>query len=1072
MSLPAGIFVVDLSRHSAIINMYYFRGERIIMLHLYKARNFNDLAQQYIQIAPSLPTQIFTKQTLIVPSKMIGRWLQQQLAKADGISVNLDPVLPANYSWSLLRQAIGSLPERSDFSAEVMLLSIRKILEDTVFTEKFPRLGNYLKNCRDADRMVLAGKVSRIFDHYQVYRGDWLSAWQQGNLLDLGEDEAWQQALWCLLTEKSDKQYRSQLEHLLITAINDQTFILPKVLCIFGVASLPESFIHLIKALSEHCECYVFAFSAQENNQLLPEIEHWHQAGRDFFSLLNIEPVNKVAAPQIHSQLQQLQQTLTGIADEVILYKRSQVDDKSLLAVNCFSEMREIEALHDYLLNQFAKNPELQSDDILVAIPDLDKYAPFIRAVFEGNADDNTDADNNIRIPYVINGSLAAAESPLINGLLEILEIPSWRFTREQVMVLARNRLIQKRFDFTDEALEQIDCWLDEAGVRWGIDAAHKQELDLPASDQNTWRAGLDRLLLGAVLPKRVNNKLPLFHDVLPVDEMEGALTLLLSQFVSFCEKLFEWRERLKQPSTLQDWQIQMQNLLDDFFIVDDLEESNYMQLLDLLNALSQQAAQAEFDIDIDAQTLVVLLNDNISSTAGAGRYVGSVNFTGMNNLAGIPFKTVCLLGMNYDTWPSQQREPGFDLLQHQAVGEHRSGDRNKANDERYLTLQLIMATQESLYISYVGRNIHNGANVPPSVLVSELLDCCAQASILMPVHQHAMHGYSSGNFTTDSDLHSHNKKWLSVAKTIGLGDKTVSPLFEKKLEVEKITHIDLDDLCNFYRNPQSSFLRSSLGIYIRDEANDWDNIEPFDLSNFADSGIRSIALNQAKVGLADTSIVMANASGQLPHGLQGKILQGIEQETVDTLLEGLSPEFLQAPLQPIAVDIQIEDINITGVLRDLQPEGQLLLISDALYPWQNVQLWLKHLLLCCVKPEGIMRTTKVISLSGALVYDELEDPEELLAQWIKAYCDGQASPLPFFAKLSFIYFAELNKKGDSEKALRVAQAKWEDGYKYPGEGSKPANAFLYRGHSPLTEEFETLAQTLISPLLSAGSSS
>lgn len=1052
------------------------------MLHLYKARNFNELAQHYIQIAPSLPTQIFTKQTLIVPNKMIGRWLQQQLAKADGISVNLDPVLPANYSWSLLRQVVNALPERSDFSSEVMLLAIRKILENTAFTNDFPRLGNYLINCRDSDRMVLAGKVSRIFDHYQVYRGDWLSAWEQGTLLDLGEDEAWQQALWCLLTEKSDEQYRSQLEQLLITAISDETIILPKALCIFGVASLPESFINLIKALSEHCECYIFAFSAQENSQLLPEVEHWHQAGTDFFSLLNTEPVNQIAPSQLTSQLQQLQSTLAGIPDKGIPNKKkqatvkkaavTQADDKSLLAVNCFSEMREVEALHDYLLNQFAKNPELKSDDILVAIPDLDKYAPFIRAVFDVHSNFNADADNNIRIPYVINGSLAAAESPLINGLLEILEIPSWRFTREQVMVLARNRLIQKRFDFSDEALDQIDGWLDEAGIRWGIDAAHKQELGLPASDQNTWRAGLDRLLLGSVLPKRVNNKLPLFHDVLPVDEMEGALTLLLSQFVSFCEKLFYWRERLQQSYTLQDWQIQLQNLLDDFFIVDELEESNYMQLLDCLDELSQQAQQAEFETDIDVQALVVLLNDNISSTAGSGRYVGTVNFTGMNNLAGIPFKTLCLLGMNYDTWPSQQREPGFDLLQHQAVGEHRSGDRNKANDERYLTLQLIMAAQESLYISYVGRNIHNGAEVPPSVLVSELLDCCAQASILMPVHQHAMHGYSSGNFTTDSDLHSHNQKWLSIAQTIGLGDKTASPLFETKLETEKIIHIDLDDLCNFYRNPQSSFLRSSLGIYIRDEANDWDNIEPFNLNNFADGGIRSIALNQAKVGLADTSMAMAKASGQLPHGLQGKILQSIEQETVDNLLEGINPEFLQEPLQPVAVDIQIEDINITGVLRSLQPEGQLLLISDNLYPWQKVQLWLKHLLLCCVKPEGIACTTKVISLSEVLVFNDIENPEELLGQWINAYCDGQVSPLPFFAKLSFIYSTELEKKDDSAKSLSAAQAKWEDGYQFTGEGSKPANAFLYRGHSPLAEEFETLAQTLISPLLKAGSSS
>jgi len=993
---------------------------------------------------------------------MIGRWLQQQLAKADGISVNLDPVLPANFSWSLMRQALDDLPKRSDFSSEVMQFSILKALDDTAFTNDFPRLGNYLKNCRDVDRMVLAGKVSRIFDHYQVYRGDWLSAWENSELLGLGEDEAWQQALWCLLTKQSGELYRSQLEQKLISAIENKTFTLPKTLCIFGVATLPESFIKLVKALSEHCECYIFTFSVQEDNQIPAEVEHWQQTGTDFFSLLNTDPVNTLPQPSSVTQLQQVQNSLAGIS-----YEANPFNDKSLLAVNCFSEMREVEALHDYLLNQFSNNHELKSDDILVAIPDLDKYAPFIRAVFD--VSNETDADTR-RIPYVINGSLAAAESPLINGVLEILEIPEWRFTREQLMVLGRNRLIQKRFDFTDEDLDQIDSWLDEAGVRWGIDAAHKQELGLPGSDKNTWRAGLDRLLLGAVLPKRVNAELPLFHDVLPVDEMEGGLTLLLSRFVNFCENLFDWRERLKQAYTLQEWQIQLQNLLEDFFVIDELEETNHLQLLELLDQLKQQTLQAKFDSPITVQALAVLLNDNITSTARSGRFAGMVNFTSMNNLAGIPFKKLCLLGMNYDTWPTQQREPGFDLLQHQAIEDHRSGDRNKANDERYLTLQLIMAAQESLYISYVGRNIHNGADVPPSVLVSELLDCCDQACINMPVYQHAMHSYSTGNFTTDSDLRSHNDKWLSVAQTIGQGDKITSPLFDQKLKIEPITHIDVDDLCSFYSNPQNSFLRSSLGVYIRDEANDWDNVEPFNLNNFADSGIRSIALQQAIAGQAGTSMAMAQASGQLPHGLQGEILQGVEQTSVDELLEGIAPEFLQKSITPVAIDIQINDVNITGVLRDLQPQGQLLLMSDTLYPWKKVQLWLKHLLLCCVKPQGIQCTTKVVSLNDTLVFSEVENPKELLAQWINAYCDGHTYPLPFFAKLGFVYFAEFEKKGDEAKALKAAKAKWEDGYQFPGEGSKPANAFLYRGHSPLNGEFEKLAKSLIGPLFEAGS--
>tara|TARA_R110001599_G_scaffold67867_4_gene191388 strand:+ start:7924 stop:11061 length:3138 start_codon:yes stop_codon:yes gene_type:complete len=1044
------------------------------MLHLYKARNLQTLADQYIKLAPSIPTNIFTKIPVITPNKMTGRWLQQQLAKNNGISVNLEPVLPANYIWRLIRQAVDELPECSDFSTEVMQFSILKILHDSAFTQTYPRLDNYLKSCTDSDRMVLAGKISRIFDHYQVYRGDWLDSWKQGELLELGDDEEWQQAMWSLLTEKSDEAYRSQLEHQLINAIENQTFELPKTLCVFGIASLPVSFIKLIHSLSQHCECHLFTFSAAEDEFIPSEIAHWHQTGLEFFSHLNNETVTNISEAftcnSNNTQLQKLQNLLTGSKFECEVD-----DDQSLLAVNCFSEMREIEALHDYLLNQFANDTKLKLDDVLVVMPDLDKYAPFIRAVFDVNNDVNAISESNVvnasRIPYMINGSLSAAESTLISGIIELLEIPNWRFTREQVLVLSRNRLIQKRFKFTDEALDQVDKWLDDAGVRWGIDAAHKEELGLPASDENTWRTGLDRLLLGLALPKKVNPELPLFHNVLPVDEVEGGLTLLLSEFVNYCELLFEWRDVLKQNHTMETWQFLLQSILRDFFVIDELEETNHLEFLKLLDKLKNQTQQTDYEGTLSVQEIIVLLNENFASTVNSGRLSGVVNFTNMNTLTGIPFKHICLLGMNYDAWPTQQKEPGFDLLQNKSSDHKRSGDRNKANDERYLTLQLILAAQESLYISYVGRNIHNGEKVPPSVLVSELLDCCSQNAITLSLQQHSIHIYSAGNYTTSSYLHSHDQKWLAVAQRVGHGKREIPRLFEQTLkEIAPILFIEFDDLCSFFQNPQNSFLRQSLGIYIRDETNEWLNTEPFNLADFADSSIRSIALTQAKVGRANTSMAMAQASSKLPHGLQGEILQNIEQETVDALLENIEPEFLEKTLAPIAVDLHIEGINVAGALRNLRPEGQLLLITDKLYPWQKIQVWLKHLLLCCANPDGIQCITKIVSLDETLVFEKIEAPELLLNEWIKAYRDGSLSPLPFFAKVSYEYAMVFAKKGDEDAALKKAKDKWEDGYDFPGERSKPANEFIYRGHSPLDSDFKKLAQTLLCPLIEAGS--
>ena len=264
--------------------------------------------------------------------------------------------------------------------------------------------------------------------------------------------------------------------------------------------------------------------------------------------------------------------------------------------------------------------------------------------------------------------------------------------------------------------------------------------------------------------------------------------------------------------------------MLLDFFVIDEKEQDNHLQVLDLLDELKQQAQQSEFDSTLPLESVLVLLNTYITSTAQAGRLSASVNFTSMNNLTGIAFKKVCLLGMNYDSWPAKTREPGFDLLHAQGTDGHRQGDRNKANDARYQTLQMILSAQSSLYMSFVGSNIQNGDKIPPSVLVSELLDCCQLLGIPVKEIAHPIHAFSKGNFN-GKNLNSHSASWLDVAKAAGLGDKQRTALFDQPLELAKpIKAVDIDSLLQFFKNPQSSFLRSSLGIYISDQASQWDN--------------------------------------------------------------------------------------------------------------------------------------------------------------------------------------------------------------------------------------------------------
>ncbi|NIP24888.1 MAG: exodeoxyribonuclease V subunit gamma, partial [Gammaproteobacteria bacterium] len=72
-----------------------------------------------------------------------------------------------------------------------------------------------------------------------------------------------------------------------------------------------------------------------------------------------------------------------------------------------------------------------------------------------------------------------------------------------------------------------------------------------PPFRENTWRAGLDRLLLGYAMP---GYEQFLFEDILPYDHIEGDSIRLLGSLLDFTAKLFSLVETLQQFHTLAEW--------------------------------------------------------------------------------------------------------------------------------------------------------------------------------------------------------------------------------------------------------------------------------------------------------------------------------------------------------------------------------------------------------------------------------------------------------------------------------------------------------------------------------------
>src|SRR5690606_24252462 len=55
-------------------------------------------------------------------------------------------------------------------------------------------------------------------------------------------------------------------------------------------------------------------------------------------------------------------------------------------------------------------------------------------------------------------------------------------------------------FGFHDDDLDRLTDWTAAVVIRWGLDAEHRETYRLRDLTQNTWRAGLDRILVGAAV--------------------------------------------------------------------------------------------------------------------------------------------------------------------------------------------------------------------------------------------------------------------------------------------------------------------------------------------------------------------------------------------------------------------------------------------------------------------------------------------------------------------------------------------------------------------------------------------
>ncbi|MFV2029322.1 exodeoxyribonuclease V subunit gamma [Neisseria sp. S1] len=1059
------------------------------MLYLYQSNRLETLADIFCVLHQQLPlSQALVPEEVVVQSQGMRRYLNQYLAGKTGIAANLRFSLPAGLSWRLMRELLLGIPELSPFHPEVLRWRLFDLFQNSAFHEQsvcpaaYRALHGYLGSS-DTAAYQLAGQLADIFDQYLVYRPQWIESWQSGGLYGLGDDEIWQAELWRYLDDGGNHApHRVALWQQLLGALDAEH--LPERFFVFGIATMAPMYLQLLQALAEHCDVHIFALNpsshywgnvieaaqilkSEEDTDLSqsghPLLASLGKQGRDFFDALTEAGVAQERSFYVDSEsqagmLQQLQQDIQNL---VLPGSEGNCLPDGTIRIRCaHSPLRELQILKEELLEVLAANPDWQPHDIAVLTPNIEPYSPYIEAVF-GQAQGSAQA-----LPYSVSDVRLSRRQPLLYALEQILALFDSRFEVDKILPLLESNLILRRFNLTHEDLPLLHTIIAELNIRWGLDGNMRRN---HGADDNlfTWQQGLDRLVLGWMLPEGDQS---LWEGVSAWHSEPNQLAVL-SQFSAFLNALAKHYRLWQQAADTAQWCARVRGLLGELFAPEEDDQAAVQQIEQSLVRWQEEASLAQFEGALPLHTVIRHIGRFLDSESEAGFLRGGITFCSMVPMRSLPFRMICLLGLNDGDYPRNTKAAGFDLISRYP----QKGDRARRDDDRYLFLEAILSAREILYLSYIGRDIQNNEILAPSSLLSELIDTLAAMAGMRSseygkkyIVQHPLQVFSRRYFDAESGYRSSRADYADALNRPLNGSR---PFFDgafTKQQDTAETLITQSDFLSFWRNPVRAWLQGQLGWRepYRDEA--WEAAEPFEPNR---SDIVYAEYTEARRTHADFGSVghRLRAQSLLPPGELGRLWQQrfeIAAKSLDGTL------CLSRKLPPQAYTLMLAGYALEGSLGHCYQHGQIFFLDSQPYAPQKISLYLQHLIFCAVRPsESPCFESHILypDHHAKLPAITQENACKQLEKWLDYFRIGQSRPLPFFAKTSFAVAERLLATDDREAAENEAFSQYLGSKMSKGQCDYTEVRLVF-GHDdalPIeTPLFWNLIENLVVPLL------
>ena len=1065
------------------------RGREPDVLRAHRAERAGALAAALAELLRTPLLDPFAPEVIAVPAKGVERWLTQRLSTVlgaidgDGVAANLRFPSPTRLVDDAVAAASGLDAGDDPWAPQRVLWTLLEII-DTCVGESWcsvlaAHLGTGADDHRAGRRYAAAEHLRDLFRSYEAHRPTMLAEWAAGKDTDgaggdLDQDLRWQAELWRRLRAVLGVDSPAERLEATCRRLRDDPALLdlPDRLSLFGATRLTTAQRQVLRALGERRDVHLWlphpspavwatlrsgstAVRRREDDSSL-RVRHPLTASlsRDLRELqLLLGDVETVHHPSGHGRGTLLTEVQAAIREdrEPTL---AAGPDGTVQVHACHGPPRQVEVLREALLGLFRDDPTLEPRDVLVLCPDVETYAPLVRAAFGQPGAGHPGHELRVRLA---DRSLRQT-NPLLDTLSGLLELAGGRVTASQVLDLAATAPVMRRFGLDDDDLDRLRAWAGGAGVRWGLGEQQRGAYGLARIPQGTWRTGLDRILLGVAADESDLGWLDL---ALPLDDVDSSDIELAGQLAELVERLDAVLQRLRGPQPLRAW---VAALTDALELLTDTSEADTWQLGQARRELAE-AAEHGHDAVLRLADLRVLFRGRLAGRPTRANFrTGALTVCTMVPMRSVPHRVIALLGLDDGVFPRGGAIDGDDVLQRDPC----LGERDPRSEDRQLLLDAVMAAEDHLLLLYTGADPVTGAERPPAVPLGELLDVVrATAGGADVMTRHPLQPFDRRNF--EGAPFSFDRGALAGAQA-ALRPRTEPGPFVRAPLLPVSGDVELSRLVALLVHPSKAFLSQRLGLRVPDSEDTLVDALPAELDPLAkwDVGDRMLTARLAGVDPSDFRQAELRR-GTLPPGpIALRLLTELE-ETTEQLYQAAAPAFEGLARQADVVLDLGGGRRLTGTVNGLHQGVLARATYSRLGPKHRLTAWVT--LLASGVGSAVTIGRGPYGRVGRSTLTLPADPTAVLRDLVALYDEGLCEPLPLATSATHAYAARRAAGDTHEEARAAARKAWDDTF---GDGKD--EHVLYAHGADFDRfvgdgaRFAALARSLWAPLLAAES--